>query len=106
MTDEEFAAANAEYDALPGTPPDGWSFIPEADLGETGDEARAVMMERLDLWRDNGATWFRVTHWTGEYQPAGCEAGIWIEAWKEQPRKQADFNPPLVANTPADGEGS
>jgi len=98
MGDEEMRQADAEYDALPGTEPDGWSFITEAELGETPDDRHDAIRETVQLWRDNGRTFFRVTDWTGEYQPAGCEAGVWVEAWKVQPRKMAGFNPPLTAN--------
>lgn len=99
MTEAEMAAADAAYAADPGTEPEGWSFIPEADLGNTPDEGREAIRRAVQLWQDNGRTFFRITDWTGEYQPAGCDAGIWVEAWTVQPRKQAGFNPPLTAGS-------
>lgn len=80
MTDEEVAAANAEYDAMPGTPPDGWSFI---EGRPTRDDVRA----RLAEWKD--MAFYRITEVD--------DPGVWIEVWKVAPRKQAEFNPPYVA---------
>ena len=73
MTDEELAKAEAEYEALPGTPPDGWSFIPVAEL------TNAVMQERLESWRPE-MNHARCTDMTGEFAregwPEGCALGL------------------------------
>lgn len=80
MTDEELAAAQAEYDALPGTPPDGYSFIP-------GEPTYEDVRDKLAEWSD--MSFYRLT--------AVDEPGVWIEVWKVQPFKQAAFNPPYAA---------
>lgn len=106
MTDEEWAAADAAYDALPGTTPDGWSFI---DVAELGDDGRDVVVERIMAWQPE-MTFFRVTDLTGKNAKPPYPEGVYIECWKTEPRKQAEFNPPLTLTTPTpvtttDGEG-
>jgi hypothetical protein len=82
-------------DADGGVPPDGWSFIPEAELQEKGRSC--AVDERMAKWRPEGMTWARFTDLTGEFQQAHMEPGIWIEVWKAAPAKEAAFHPPLTA---------
>lgn len=86
MTDEEMAKADAEYAALRGTKPDGWSFVSRAELEANPISALAT---RRANWTDMKWQRFTVVEWP--------EAGVWIEVWKERPRKEAPFDPPLVA---------
>lgn len=102
--------ADAEYEALPGTPPDGWSFIPVADVQAMGHVA---ISKRIRAWRTDGMTFFRVTDLTGDYARGGEAPGVWVEAWKTEPRKQVRFNPPMVLratpespHNPGQGDGS
>lgn len=96
MTDAEMAAADAAYAALPGTPPDGWSFIPTEEVGDDPDKRYAAMRDRLDLWKPE-MSFARVTVTDGPYATDGWPEGIWIEVWKTAPAKQAEFNPPVTA---------
>lgn len=83
MTDEEIARANAEWEAMPGTPPNAYSF---RSLAEIGDRDVHQVIREMRAMHPNCA-WVRVTK---------TEQGIWLEAWDKRPRKQAPFNPPVV----------
>lgn len=86
MTDEDFARACAEYDALPGTAPDGYSFRSNEEIGDR--EPADVGRELVESWRADG-----------DYQHARVtktDDGLWLEVWKERPRKEAPFNPPYT----------
>lgn len=84
MTDEEMAKADAEYDALPGTPPNGYSFRSHAEIG-----TRA----KTDVIRE-----MHGLHPEAEFLRATItEDGLWVEFWDARPYKQAPFNPPMVA---------
>jgi hypothetical protein len=79
-----------------GIPPDGWSFIPEAELG---DDPWATVNERAAKWRPE-MTHYRLTDLTGEHAREGWEPGLWLEVWRERPQREAPFDPPLTAHGP------
>lgn len=79
MTEEEFARARAEYDALPGTPPDRRSFRSNAEIGDR--DIYDVIPEMIVAL---GGKFQRLTK---------SNDGIWLEVWDERPFKQA---PPPV----------
>jgi hypothetical protein len=90
LTDEEREKARAEYDALPGTPPD-WI------ASRTRVASHSESKERIqDMGKDAkaaGMTWVRFT-----VEPTK----LYVEGWKERPRKEAAFNSAYVppeANT-------
>lgn len=83
MTNEEIARANADWAALPGTPPDAYSFRSHSKIGDC--LLHDVVKEMRALHPE--CSWFRVTR---------TELGIWLECWKDRPQKQAAFNPPMV----------
>ena len=83
LTDEEAALAKAEYDALPGTPPSGYSHAELAGL-----DRLAWVRETAAMWRAQGMQHMRVT----------IDGGLlWMEVWAERPRKEAPFDPPYTA---------
>jgi hypothetical protein len=79
VSDEEVAAANAAYDALPGTPPDAFSFLP-------GQPTRDEIAAKIAEWPD--MTFARLTEVD--------DPGVWVELWRIQPYKQAAFDPPYT----------
>lgn len=52
---------------------------------------RAAFREMAELQRADGATFFRYT-----VEPRD----LWVEGWREAPRKQAEFNPPYTLEKP------
>lgn len=82
-------------DGEPGTPPDGWSFIPQAEIDERGEDARR---DRYRLWMAE-MTWARWTHTHKGHLP-DYPGGVWLEVWKERPIKEADFDPPVTLGQP------
>lgn len=95
-TDRILAEADAEYAALPGMPPDGYSFLSEADIGDDRDDYYRAHRECCQKWQAEGMTFYRATEVGGEFWP-NHEPGVWLEFWKVQPHKQAEFNPPVVS---------
>lgn len=87
LTDEEAAKANAEYDALPGTPAD---LTLVADISKVkGSQPTAiskVCMPMAEGLREQGYRWFRVT------APSDDEDHVYLEAWRERPYKQGALN--------------
>lgn len=75
--DDIIERAHAEYDALPGTPPDQRSFRPNAELRE-GPQDAVEMAKAM-----TGCIFFR---WTR------TNDGLWCEGWNEEPYKQAAFD--------------
>jgi len=87
MTDEDFARAQAEYDALLGTEPQWFSFIPWSEIQETGGQM--AVQAKCAVQAKDGASFWRVTEVPNPH-------GVWVEGWATRPHKQADFNPPMT----------
>jgi hypothetical protein len=85
LTDQDSAAARAEYEALPGTPPECYSAI-----DRDGTPMQTKVQDAIDLWRKEGMTHFRVT------VEADC---TWVEGWAVRPDKEAPFSPPYTAQS-------
>lgn len=86
MNPDEIAKADADYAALPGTRPNGYSFRAWQDI-KTWDclaEMRAKHPE---------AKHFRTTQ---------TADGVWLEAWNERPHKEAEFDPPYTLTPPGE----
>lgn len=98
MTPEEMAAADAEYDALPGTPPNCYAFRTRAEIEESGSPRAAIQQMRDKM---DGCTFFRMTE---------VDGGIWVEGWDIPPRSRCWMCPnqgpaewaDLEKNWPAD----
>lgn len=84
LTDEEAAKARAEYDALPGTPPD---WIASRLRVPRNCESRERLVAMGEDAKAAGMTWFRFT-----VEPSK----LYVEGWKERPRKEAPFDPNYV----------
>lgn len=86
---------------LTGTEPDGREFIPAADMPEDFEARLPLIEKRLAPWKEKGMTFVRVTSemdqdgWRAD--AAGRPRGLWLEVWRDQPQRQADFNPPKEA---------
>lgn len=79
MTDKEMTAANAEYDALPGTPPDRAEFFDYLTIDGPGSLSGIALK-----WSNTySAKWVRLT----EIQNPDGPPSFWLEGWKEPPRK-------------------
>lgn len=89
LNDEQAAAAQAEYSALPGVPPDGYSWAHAREVNSVND----WLKEQLTQWPD--MKWIRVTH-------RKEDDTVWLEVWPHRPFKEAPFNPPYTAT--AQGE--
>jgi len=83
MTEDEIERADREWDALPGTPPNEYSFRSNAEIAS---RAYIDVIRELGLLHPK-AKWMRATI---------TEDGLWTEYWDERPYKQAPFNPPMV----------
>lgn len=88
MIDENTVSGRAEYESLPGTPPECYSSM-EPD----GTPMHTKVQDAIDLWRKEGMTHFRVT-----VEP-DC---TWVEGWTKRPYKEAPFNPPYTAEREPD----
>jgi hypothetical protein len=95
LTDKQAAEAKAEYEALPGTPPDAFN-----SRKATGDASRdeAAVREMADEMRPTGITHMRLTL-------DEAFGYLWMEGWKYRPHKEAPFSPqythtPVTANNP------
>lgn len=86
MNADEIAKADAEWDALPGTRPNGYSFRAwhEIEAGPA-DYVSSMMAAHPE------AKHFRLTT---------MDDGVWLEAWDERPHKEAAFDPPYTLTPP------
>lgn len=93
LSDEQAAAAKAEYDSLPGTPPDGWN---SRKMAADPDANRELFREMYEDWKDD-YKWIRYTI----DEPFGY---LWLEGWKERPVKEAPFSPQYTLADPTRSE--
>lgn len=72
---------------LPGTPPDGFSFVG----AEPADTLRDRFVEACDKWRVDGMTHMRATQ---------ADDGIYLDVWRTRPEREAAFDPPTTLTPP------
>lgn len=93
ISDDEKAKAEAEYAALPGTPPD---WIASRTRVASNRESQERIQEMGDRAKAAGMTWVRFT-----VEPSK----LYVEAWKVRPRKEAPFDPDYVPTQAASAGG-
>lgn len=77
----EMLKADAEYDALPGTPPNSYSFITVRELYDRGHDV--AISAAVDKHPESK-----------HYRMTPIHNGIWLEFWDDRPFKEARFDPP------------